>query len=43
MAENASRRSERLPGIALVLILSVILIGGAGNYRGLDGWWRRRR
>ena len=26
-----------------VLLLLVILIGGAGQYWGVDGWWRRRR
>jgi hypothetical protein len=30
--------SERLPGIALLL---VVLVGGAGRYWGIDGWWRR--
>ena len=26
-----------------IILLLVILIGGAGQYLGLDGWWRRRR
>jgi uncharacterized membrane protein YphA (DoxX/SURF4 family) len=26
-----------------IILLLVILIGGAGRYWGLDGWWRRRR
>ena len=26
-----------------IILLLVILIGGAGQYWGLDGWWRRRR
>jgi uncharacterized membrane protein YphA (DoxX/SURF4 family) len=26
-----------------IVLLLVILIGGAGQYWGLDGWWRRRR
>jgi len=26
-----------------IMLLLVILIGGAGQYWGLDGWWRRRR
>jgi len=26
-----------------IALLLVVLIGGAGQYWGLDGWWRRRR
>lgn len=26
-----------------ILLLLVVLIGGAGQFWGLDGWWRRRR
>ncbi len=26
-----------------IILLLVILIGGAGQYWGLDGWWRKRR
>ena len=26
-----------------IVLLLVVLIGGAGQYWGLDGWWRRRR
>ncbi len=28
---------------AFIALLLVVLIGGAGQYWGLDGWWRRRR
>jgi uncharacterized membrane protein YphA (DoxX/SURF4 family) len=26
-----------------IILLLIVLIGGAGQYWGLDGWWRRRR
>jgi len=26
-----------------IILLLVVLIGGAGQFWGLDGWWRRRR
>jgi len=26
-----------------IILLLIVLIGGAGRYWGLDGWWRRRR
>ena len=28
---------------AFITLLLVVLIGGAGQYWGVDGWWRRRR
>lgn len=26
-----------------IMLLLIVLIGGAGQFLGLDGWWRRRR